>query len=322
MSTASLVPETWSLTGEDAKTTLRRTGRLRLVRDSIARLRAADGFSHARSMAFLLILLFLQVVIAAVGLATAVGSGGVSDFVVKLLRSTMPGPAGLVLTDAVQQAHRAGSSPRHVALVVGTVAAVITGTTLLGQIERALNRIYGIERDRPTLRKYGRAFGLALTAGVFSTLAFAGLALGHGIATSIAGGTASTLWNVIRWPLAVAMLLASIALIFRWSPRRRQPSWSWLAFGAGVSVALIAIVTIALDRFFALSSSFGTTYGPLAGIVALAFWAFFSSVGLLLGAAIGAQLEAVRAGRPGPRKEEVAPNPEPRMEAEPAISVR
>jgi YihY family inner membrane protein len=322
MSTASVVPETWALTGDDAQRTLRRTGRMRLLRDSVARLRAADGFSHARSMAFLLILIFFQAVIAIVGLATAIVGGGISDFIVKLLRSISPGPAGVVLTDAAQQARQAGSSPQHIALILGTVGAIATGTTLLGQIERALNRIYGIERDRPTLHKYGRAFVLAITAGLLAVLAFSGLGLGSAIASSIGGGTASTIWNVIRWPLAIGMLVASTALIFRWSPRRHQPAWSWLAFGSAVSVALVAVVTFVLDRAFTLSSSFGTTYGPLAGIVALAFWAFFSSVMLLYGAAIGAQLEAIRAGAPGPKSVEKARASEPWVGPETFAPVR
>jgi YihY family inner membrane protein len=322
MSIASMVPETWELTGDDARVTLRRTGRMRLLRDALARLRAADGFSHARSMAFLLILVFLQAVIAAVGLATAVGGGGISDFIVKLLHAIMPGPAGLVLTDAVRQAHEAGSSPHHVALYLGTAAALVTGATLMGQIERALNRIYGIERDRPTVSKYARGALLAITAGVLSIIGFAGLALGHGIAISLGGGTAGTVWNVIRWPIGIAMLIASTALIFRWSPRRRQPTWSWLAFGASASVVMIAIVTVALDLFFTHSSGFGQTYGALAGVVALAFWAFFSSVGLLFGAAVGAQLEAVRAGSPAPRSAEKASLSEPDVRAEKVVGVR
>ena len=31
----------------------------------------------------------------------------------------------------------------------------------MGQLERGLNRIYGVEKDRPFARKYGRAFGLS-----------------------------------------------------------------------------------------------------------------------------------------------------------------
>jgi len=88
-----------------------------------------------------------------------------SKALVDMLREIFPGPAGRVLTDAVEQAHRAGSQDRSLALILGAVGALITGTTLLGQIERAMNRLYGIERDRPTSRKYGRAFLLTITAG-------------------------------------------------------------------------------------------------------------------------------------------------------------
>jgi uncharacterized BrkB/YihY/UPF0761 family membrane protein len=66
---------------------------------------------------------------------------------------------------APQQAHEAGAQNRSLALTLGVIGALITGTTLLGQIERGMNRMYGIERDRPTLRKYGRAFLLTISAG-------------------------------------------------------------------------------------------------------------------------------------------------------------
>ena len=51
MSTAQPVPETWELTGDDARETLQRCGRWQLLRDAFMRLRVADGFSHARSLA-------------------------------------------------------------------------------------------------------------------------------------------------------------------------------------------------------------------------------------------------------------------------------
>jgi len=69
-----------------------------------------------------------------------------------------------------------------------------------------------------------------------------------------------------------------------------------LAFGAAVSTTIWLIVTIGLGAFFSLSKSFGETYGPLAGIVALLLWAFLAAFALLFGGAIAAQLEAVRAG--------------------------
>ena len=115
MSTANPVPETFDLTGSDAKETLARTGRTRLLRDAFERLRASDGFSHARSMAFLTALILVQGVIALVGLASALGSGRLSEAIVGMLKEVFPGPAGAVLTDAVKQAHEAGSQSRSLA---------------------------------------------------------------------------------------------------------------------------------------------------------------------------------------------------------------
>jgi YihY family inner membrane protein len=311
MSTANVVPETWQLTGDDAKETLAATDRSQLIRDTITRLRFADGFSHARSMGFLTILLFVQGVIGAVGIASALGTGTLSAAIVQVLESLSPGPSGRVLTDAVRQAHQAGSDGQWVAIAVGTIGALITGTTLMGQVERALNRLYGVESDRPTVAKYGHAFLLTITAGVIMVVAFIGLATGMAIASSIGGGTARTIWNVLRWPIGIALLIAGTALIFRYAPRRRQPAWSWLSVGAIISVALLALVTIAMNLFFTVSGSFGDTYGPLAGLVALAFWGFFSSAALLTGAAFAAQLEAVRAGEAEPRSAQKVERSEP-----------
>jgi YihY family inner membrane protein len=311
MSTANRVPETWGLTGDDARQTLERTGRWMLIQDAFKRLRYADGFSHARSLAYLTTLIFFEGIIALVGLASALGSGGLSRVIVKTLQKIVPGPAGTILTDAVQQAHKAGSSHHYLALSVGLVAALITGTTYMGQIERAMNRMYGIEQDRPTTQKYGHAFVLTISAGILFVAAFAALALGRAISSSLSSHTASTVWSVVRWPLALGLLIAAIALLFKWSPRRHQPGWSWLAFGAIVAVILLAIVTTALDVMFQASSTFGQTYGPLAGIVALLLWALLASISLLFGGAVDAQLEAVRGNRPAPQSAEKVRESEP-----------
>ncbi len=53
--------------------------------------------------------------------------------------------------------------------------------------------------------------------------------------------------------------------------------------------------TLVLGWVLDLSPSFGETYGPLAGIVALFIWCLLSSIGFLYGAAVAAQLEAARA---------------------------
>jgi hypothetical protein len=75
LSTAAAVPETWELSGDDAWETLRTTGRARLAGDAFRRFRAADGTSHARSMAFVSMLIVIQGVIIVLGLASTIGQG-------------------------------------------------------------------------------------------------------------------------------------------------------------------------------------------------------------------------------------------------------
>ena len=182
MSSANPVPETFGLTGSDAKETLAKTGRARLLGTRSIDCAPRTGSAMPRSMAFVTSLILVQGVIALVGFASVLGSGGVSDAIVGMLQEVFPGPAGAVLTDAVKQAHEAGAQNRSLALTLGLIGAIVTGTTLLGQIERAMNRSYGVEQDRPTLRNYGRAFVLTISAGLLAVIAFIAMTLGRSAA--------------------------------------------------------------------------------------------------------------------------------------------
>jgi uncharacterized BrkB/YihY/UPF0761 family membrane protein len=75
-------------------------------------------------------------------------------------------------------------------------------------------------------------------------------------------------------------------------------------------------VTAGLGVFFTLSKSFGQTYGPLAGMVALLLWSLLSAVAVLFGGAVGAQLEAVRAGDRKPQDAEKVEHSDPEGEPE------
>jgi len=303
VSTAAPVRETWELTGDDARRTLAETGRGRLVKDAFVRLRAADGFSHARSLAFVTSLVLVQGLIALVGLTTAFDLR-LGREIVAAIQSAVPGPAGHLLTDAVEQARKVGVHHRYLPLLLGLAGTLITGTTAMGQIERGFNRIYGIERDRPTAQKYGRAFVLMVGAGSGLALAFLVFALGR--QSDTADSFLRSTWPWVRWPLGLAVAMLALSALLRWAPRRHQPAWSWLMFGAAVCVAGWVLVTVGLSIALSLSSSFGTTYGPLAGLVALQLWTLFSAIAIFFGAAVAAQLEAVRAGMPEPQLDSVS----------------
>jgi YihY family inner membrane protein len=302
MSTATAVPETYELEGDDALATLRSCGWGRLVKDSFQRFRAADGTSHARGLAFQVMLTLLPFVIAVVGLATALEVRELRQLLTQTVDRLAPGPAGQLFREAIRQGAKSAAGGGVAAMVAGGLAALASATVAMGQIERGANRLYGVEQDRPTSQKYWNGFVLACSAGLCSVVAFVLVLAGSDVArASGLAGMLGGLWTVLRWTLSIAFVVVAFALLFRAAPRRQQPSWSWLAVGSGVSVLLWFVFTGLLALYLDLSAgTFGRTYGPLTGIIAILLWAFLTSLAIYLGLAFAAQLEAVRAGVPGP----------------------
>ena len=324
MSTASRVPETHDLEGDDAVETLRETGVKGLVRDGFARFRYSDGFSHSRALAFQLILAAIPGLIVLVAVATVLGQQSLTDIVSQTLRDLAPGPASEFLTRTLEQGSTTAEENAETAVIVGGLAALVAGAGAMGQIERGANRIYGVERDRPALPKYVFATVLACTAGIATAISFVllvpGRALGDALEEVTGWGPAlDTLWTFGRWPLAAALIAVAVAAIFKVAPNRRQPSFSWLAFGSTLSVLLWFAFTGLLTVYLHFSEGFGETYGPLAGLIGLLIWGFLTALALYLGLAVAAQLEAIRAGEPGPTRDDLTA---PERDAAPAFKDR
>ena len=303
MTTATSVPETYELEGDDALRTLRSTGWGQLAKDSFVRFRAADGTSHSRGLAFQVMLTLLPFVIAVVGLATAMNVDQLHQLLTQTVDRLAPGPAGQIFTQAIRQGAKSAARGGVWALLLGLVAALASATVAMGQIERGANRLYGVEQDRPTAEKYWNGFKLACTAGVLTVAAMMIIVGGTEMASAVGlSGAVKALWTLLRWPLSIAFVVVAFALLFRAAPKRHQPSWSWLAVGSGMSVLLWSVFTGLLALYLdASSGTFGRTYGPLTGIIAILIWSFLTSLAIYLGLAFAAQLEAVRAGVPGPK---------------------
>lgn len=304
MTTATAVPQTQGeLEGDEALETLRAVGTRRLLADSITRFRAADGFSHSRALAFQATLTLLPALIAVVGLAAALDQGTFTRVVTATVDDLAPGAAGEILTDALRHGSTsARKESGETAVIAGFLAAMLAGATAMAQVERGANRIYGVERDRPFVRKYGIAAVLAFSAGVGALLSLVVLVGGEAIREHVGWSSGlETAWDVARWPVGLALVVSSVALLFKLSPRRAQPDWSWLAFGAAVSALLWLVFMGLLKLYIEATDSFGATYGPIAGTIGVLLWSFAAAVALFLGLAFAAQLEAVRAGVEAPR---------------------
>ncbi|GHE96892.1 YihY/virulence factor BrkB family protein [Streptomyces fumanus] len=311
MGTVTHVPQTRDmigeeLSGDEALTALRRYGRAQLLADAFARFRYADGFTNARGLGFQIVLGMVPFTIALVGVATAAHTESVGRIIELTAGRIVPGASAEVVEEVLAGTRRSAHSDvwSTVALWLGLAFSVLNLASAMGQVERGANRIYGIERDRPFPAKYGRALLLAFAAGVPMVLGFlvlvAGEAVGRSTAEAFGWSRMPVWWSALRFPLGAVLAWIASAVIFRWSPRRDQPGYTWLAFGSAVHLVLWVGATWLLTLYVAKSGSFGAVYGPLTAFVALLLWANLTGVALFLGIAFAAQLEAARAGLSDP----------------------
>ncbi|MFF5703592.1 YihY/virulence factor BrkB family protein [Streptomyces sp. NPDC012794] len=299
--TAGLEMEGEELSAEEALAALRRYGGWSLVRDSFVRFRYADGFSHSRALALQTVLALVPLAIAVIGLSGALHTEDIGRIAELTIRRLASGPSQEVVDDALSRSrHRAGDGSQ-VALWLGLAFSVVNVTTALCQVERGANRIYGTERDRPFLSKYARGLVMSVLAGLPLGLSFAVTVLGAHLSRAVAevyhlGPGAVRAWDLLRWPVGVLLAVLATSAVFRLSPRRTQPGYTWLAFGATVYLALWLLATWGLSLYVGAGGSFTTVYGPLSAFVSLLLWSYLTSMALFLGLAFAAQLEAVRAG--------------------------
>ncbi|GAA1283635.1 hypothetical protein Psi02_30010 [Planotetraspora silvatica] len=309
MGTATTVPETRGMAGEelsadDAYATIKRYGGWRLIHDSYVRFRYGDGVSNARALAFQVCLAIIPGAIAVVGLSSVLDHADIGRVLELTLRRLTPGGGSQIVEETLSPGRR-GVGGETLALWFGLVTALVSLTSAMAQFERGANRIYGIERDRPFRRKYGKALLMAVTAGLLMVVGLVilvgGAAAGEAAAAVYGwGDTARAVWQWLRWPVGFLLAVLSISVLFRSSPRRRQPAHTWLAVGATVAVLLWMSLTYLLSLYMASSGTFGAMYGPLTAVMALLLWSFLTSTALLLGMAFAAQLEACRTGRSEP----------------------
>jgi len=262
----------------------------RLAADVARRFREADGTSHTRALAYQTVFIMLSGFIGLVGLASVLGLAEVRRTVQHLSTSVAPGPSGRLLQEAAQQ----GASGGAIVALVGLGAAWISGTFAMAQVQRSADRLTGCGHDeeRSGAAKYVRAAVLAIPVGLLVGLGGLVLAVGASVIEGFAlQDTAELVWNVVRWPIGIALVGAGLLLMLRVAPTVPLGSPRHRAAGALVALVVWTILTLLLGAYFAMSTTTTRTYGPLLAVVALVLWSGLTSLALHLGIATTVELE-------------------------------
>jgi membrane protein len=253
---------------------------------------ADDCMGLAQQIAFSSLLAFFPAMILLVGL---IGLIGAYDDLKEFLGVVAP----QAVIDAIEIAQKSAAgrpTGASIAFVVGLFGAVWAASGAMNAMIKAVNTAYDRIETRPFWRVRLIAIllvslsGLVL-AGTFLLIVFGG-PLGEAIADKAdLGGAFDLVWALLRWPLAFVAVLLFFSLVYYLAPNIDQRSWKWVTPGSFVG----AVLWLALSGLFALytsfSDSYDKTYGSLAGGIVLLLWLSYSSMAVLFGAELNAELD-------------------------------
>lgn len=176
----------------------------------------------------------------------------------------------------------------HGQLWWGTVGLALTlwgvGSSLRAMMT-PLNAVYGAKETRSWQRRIAVSLGggALVVACVFGAIlaVLGGRLIG-------ASGVAAVALFLVRWVVALALLLAANAVLIRLVPAKKRPA-RWVSIGSGLATGCWIGATIGFGAYIS-AVSYTSFYGALASIVLLLIYLHVSAIAFLLGVTVDSAL--------------------------------
>ena len=177
----------------------------------------------------------------------------------------------------------------------GLLLALWSSSAAMIAITDALNRAYDIEEARPWWKVRLTAIVVTLGVALFVVVAFALVLAGPTVVDYLArtfgfGTMFMTLWDILRWPFAFALVVLGLGLIYYFGPDAEQ-DWEWVTPGAVLGTVLWLMVSLGFKVYVTRFGTYNETYGSLGGVIVLMLWFYFSGLAILVGAEMNAEIE-------------------------------
>jgi membrane protein len=259
--------------------------------------RAQNLTDWAAGLTYYAVLSIFPALIVLVSILGLVGDSA-TESLLDNIEELGPGPAQEIVSGAIREI--SGSQrTAGVALIVGLAVALWSASGYVGAFSRAGNVIYGVSERRPFWKL--RPYQLALTLLLLLMVAFSSIAVVlSGPLAEQAGrvfgveGAALTIWDLVKWPVIVLVVLTMVAILFHAGPNVRHPGFRWITPGGLLAVILWIAASAGFAAYVASFGSYNKTYGSLAGVIVFLVWLWLSNVAVLLGLQLNAELERGR----------------------------
>ena len=278
-------------------------GLLELAKRSIRKAYLEDDLlMYAAALAFRVFFAFIPFLIFVVALLGVLRVPGFFDWVLSKAQN-------ILSKDAVGQMKLVLEQVRHQArgglLTFGAVAVALWyDSVAVRALMTALNVAFDVKEDRPAWRRFLLsmllAIGFALTIALASALILVGTPVMSTLLTRLGFGEGlASVWQLVRWPAAVLLLMVVVALTYHLLPNDKEP-FQFVTPGAILAVIVWVVASVSLHYYVLNFANYSVMYGALGAVLMLLLYFYVSAAVLLLGAEVNA---VIRNASPKSRRE-------------------
>jgi membrane protein len=197
-----------------------------------------------------------------------------------------------MLADEITRIAAKSDGRLTIGFLVGLGIALWSANAGMKAIFDALNIIYDEEEKRGLI-------WLNVVSLFFTFCAIAGALLAVGAVVVFPLVLAAFGWSsydepiigFLRWPVMFVLLLVGLAALYRYGPRRRLAKWRWLSVGSVFAASAWLVVSSLFSWYLGNFANYNATYGALGAVVGLMMWMWLSTIVVLVGAELNAEIE-------------------------------
>jgi membrane protein len=246
----------------------------------------------AAQLAYYFFLALFPALLFVVALIGFVPVEGLLDSITSMLGRVAPFEMLKLVQDQILDIARNKNGGLLTLGMLGTIWSTSSGVTA---IIDTLNQAYDIQESRPWWKVRLLALGLTIALAVFIVVSFALVLVGPILAEKVAvaahmGPAFEWGWKILQWPVIFSLVAAAVALIYYFAPDAEQ-DWIWITPGSVFATVLWLLISLGFRFYVTNFGSYNATYGAIGGVVVTLLWFYVSSLAILVGAELNAEIE-------------------------------
>jgi membrane protein len=266
-----------------------------LIGNELGRTRA---FTAAAALAFYFLLSLVPLLIVIASLLSYLPFSNILGQILGMMAALIP-PESINLVQSVVSSIL---EPGHGKLIsFGILSYLWAATGGFSSLSEALDIAYDVTDCRPWWRERLQAFLLTFTVGVMAMfsllLVILGPHFGHILVQFFSlPPSFGHIWPFLRWVITLTTFVICLEWMYYLGPHARHSFWSTLP-GAAVAVATWFLGSFGLSFYLDHLANYNKTYGSLGAVIGLMLWLYITSLAVLIGAELNAELGKRRRAR-------------------------